>query len=126
MRIRLSRDRHHIALSGRYLGFPSSTVAGLRQLEENAMTEGELVSLRAQVMQLQQQAEHRAQAWLKLGRICGGLALTLALMALGFIVAGVWFHLRSSPTAEFAQMASSQLLFASLPLGLLAQALRMR
>jgi hypothetical protein len=90
------------------------------------MTETELVSLRTQVMQLQRQAEQREQAWLKLGKASGGLALALAVMALGFIVAGLWFHLRSSSTAEFAQMASFQLLFTSLPLSLLAQALRTR
>ena len=90
------------------------------------MTEVELVSLRTQVMQLQQQAEQRAQAWQKLSNACVGLALFMLVMALGFIVAGVWLQLRSSPTAEFAQTASSQLLFASLPLIFLAQALRTR
>ena len=90
------------------------------------MTEVELVSLRTQVMQLQQQAEQRAQAWLKLSRVTAGLALFLTVMALGFWVASIWFHLRSSPTAEFAQTAGSQLLFASLPLSFLTQALRTR
>ena len=90
------------------------------------MTETELVSLRTQVMQLQQQAEQRAQDWRKLSNACVGLAMFMLVMALGFIVAGVWFHLRSSATAEFAQAASSQLLFAALPLIFLAQALRTR
>jgi hypothetical protein len=90
------------------------------------MTETELASLRTQVMELQQQAEQRAQAWLTLSKTITGLALFMLVMALGFIVAGVWLHLKSSPTAEFAQTASSQLLFASLPLILLAQALRTR
>ena len=89
------------------------------------MTEAELASLRAQLMQLQQRAEHQAQARLKLKKFSGGLALALAVMALGFVLASVWFQLRSSPAAaELAQMASFQLLFTSLPLSLLTQALR--
>jgi len=90
------------------------------------MTDAELASLRAQVMQLQQQAEHQAQARLKLGKICGYMALAMSVVALVFLAAGVWFHLRSSPTAEYTQTMVSQLLLTSLPLGLLAQALRMR
>jgi hypothetical protein len=90
------------------------------------MTDAELASLRAQVMQLQQQAEHQAQARLKLGKICGYIVLAMMAMALGLIVAGIWFHLTSSPTAEYTQTMVSQLLLTSLPLGLLAQALRMR
>ena len=90
------------------------------------MTETELVSLRTQVMQLQQQEERRAQAWLKLSKTIVGLALFLLVMSLGFLAAGVWFHLRYSSTAEFAQTASSQLLFTSITLIFLAQALRTR
>jgi hypothetical protein len=90
------------------------------------MTDTELASLRAQVMQLQQQAEHQAQARLQLGKICGYIALAMSVVALVFLAAGVWFHLRSSPTAEYAQTVVSQLLFSSITLSLLAQALRMR
>ena len=90
------------------------------------MTDAELASLRTQVMQLQQQAEHQAQARLKLWKICGYLALAMSVMALGLIVAGIWFHLTSSPTAEYTQTMFSQLLFSSITLSLLAQALRIR
>jgi hypothetical protein len=89
------------------------------------MTDVELVALRAQVMRLQEQAEHRAQVWGKLRKIAGGLALLVAVAALGFIVTGILLDPKSFPTAhQFAQMMGYQLLFTSLPLGLLTQALQ--
>jgi hypothetical protein len=121
-----SCDRHHIALRGHHLGFDHQPTK-IRQREENAMTEAELVSLRTQVMQLQQQADHQAQAWRKLGKISGGFTLFLAVMAFGFFVAGVWSDLKSVPAAhDFAQTMGFLLLFTSLPFALLAQALQTR
>jgi len=91
------------------------------------MTDAEFVSLQTQVTKLQQQAEHQAQDWRKLRMVSGSLALFLAVMALGFIVAGVWLDPKSFPTAyQFAQMMGYLLLFTSLPLSLLTQALRAR
>jgi len=91
------------------------------------MTSTEFESLRAQVTRLQQQAEGQAQDWRRLRMLSGGLALFLAVMALGFIGAGVWLDPKAFPTAhQFAQMMGYQLLFTSLPLSLLTQALRAR
>jgi len=91
------------------------------------MSEAELVSLQAQVTQLQQRAEQQSQAWRKLGMVSGGLALALAVMALVSGVASVWFHLKSFPTAQdFAQTMTYQFLLTSLTLSLLTQALRTR
>jgi hypothetical protein len=91
------------------------------------MTVAEIDSLRAQLALLQQQADDRARDWRKLGIVSGSLALFLAVMALGFIVATVSLDPKAYPTAhQFAQIMGYQLLFASLPLCLLTQVLRSR
>jgi len=84
------------------------------------MTEAEFESLRTQVAQLQERADARARVWRNLHRASVGVAILLSVAAAVLFVAAFWLVDR-----QFAQMAGSQLLFASLPLTLLAQALRM-
>lgn len=91
------------------------------------MADTEFESLRAQVTQLQKQSELQEQAWRRLRVVSGALAIFLAVMALGFIVASLWLDSKSFPTAhQFVQIMGYQFLFTSLPLSLLTQALRAR
>jgi hypothetical protein len=89
------------------------------------MTEAEFEILRTQVAQLQKQSDERAQVWRKLSKASAGLGIFFVVAAGAFFVAGLWLHAQSYQSAyQYAQTISYQLLFTSLPLALLAQALR--
>jgi hypothetical protein len=89
------------------------------------MTEVEFDILRTQVTQLQKQSDDRAQVWRKLGRASTGLPFFFVVASAAFFVASLWLHSQLYPTAyQYAQVVSYQLLFTSLPLALLAHALR--
>jgi hypothetical protein len=74
--------------------------------------------LKAQVTQLQERADAHARVW---GTLCrGGLAILMSVAAAVLFVTAFWLEAR-----QFGQMVGFQLLFASIPLRLFAQALRM-
>jgi hypothetical protein len=89
------------------------------------MTDAEFSSLREQVTRLQQQMESRTLAWRKLGLCSNLLAGFLAVMALGFIVTGLWLDAKASPTThQFVTIMGYVFILVSTPLSLLGQALR--
>ena len=91
------------------------------------MADSELENLRMQVSQIQETLDRHNTGAQRLRFITSLLAVFLAVAAMGFIAASVWLDPKISPTThQFAQLMGFQLLFASLPLVLLTQALRIR
>jgi hypothetical protein len=89
------------------------------------VADSELETLRNQVSDIQETLERHKASANRLRRLCTLLTIFLAVAAVGFVAASIWFDAKASPTAhQFAQLMGYQLLFASLPLSLLTQALR--
>jgi hypothetical protein len=58
-----------------------------------AEIEAELGSLRARLLQLEQEQDYRKTKWGKLWRVSLGAALAFAAMGLGFLSLDVWDHI---------------------------------
>jgi hypothetical protein len=80
-----------------------------------------------QVSDIQETLDRHKAGANRLRRLCMLLTIFLAISAMGFVAASIWFDAKTYPsTHEFAQLMAYQLLFTSLPLSMLTQALRLR
>ena len=90
-----------------------------------AEIETEIVQLKARVSQIEQREDDRKQRWRPIGFVSVGLALFLAILAIGFTGADIAMDMqKTAPSAhQYVQIMALQALFVSVALGLLGQAL---
>jgi hypothetical protein len=87
----------------------------------HAETEAELGSLRARLLQLEQEQDRRKREWGKLGRISLGVTLGFAALGLGFVLLDSWFHYVG--VSPMPTQAAFPVLLVMAPLAILTQAL---